>query len=257
MLQPMGLTWLSLTLTKRLVILWRILRVAPRLETIETTLPQLESLESSLPKVEAISAFLPKIKALEKVIEKLDDINDRTPPDFATLESIIPNLESLDVVLDRLNDLEKGTISKVEAIENFIPKIEALKTILLKLGELNDKTPEFAILEIVIPKMETLNKLMHRLEDLKNRPEPEVHIAHKAPAIDNERKHEWDRLILMTKFINISERAKEIETEWQKIQQDEHDAFFNFQVFRGENAKEYAYKKGVSDGIKWLIDRFS
>lgn len=59
-------------------------------------------------------------------------------------------------------------------------------------------------------------------------------------------------------FLCMTEQAKEIEQEWQRIQQDEHDFFFAFQVTRNDDAKaEYMYKKGIADGIKWAISRFS
>lgn len=57
--------------------------------------------------------------------------------------------------------------------------------------------------------------------------------------------------------LKLSGRAKEIEKEWQKIQQDEHNAVFANQVFNGRNGEEVAYRKGIVEGIKWCVDRFS
>lgn len=69
--------------------------------------------------------------------------------------------------------------------------------------------------------------------------------------------HQLRRLKALWKFANLGTKAREIEVEWQKIQQDEHDAFFCFQVFKGNTQADYAYKKGVADGIKWCVERFS
>lgn len=79
----------------------------------------------------------------------------------------------------------------------------------------------------------------------------------KKTALPKELDHEVSRLRLLAQFSTVGGKALEIEKEWQRIQQDEHDSFFEFQVTRGNNEKEYAYKKGIADGIKWCVKRFS
>lgn len=67
-----------------------------------------------------------------------------------------------------------------------------------------------------------------------------------------------ERYWLFWKFLKLASQAKVIEKEWQRIQQDEHDFFFKFQVTRnGEVKEEFLYKKGVADGVKWCVERFS
>lgn len=82
----------------------------------------------------------------------------------------------------------------------------------------------------------------------------EAEVAWKAGILDI---HQLNRLRTLWRFCKLSSRAKEIESEWQKIQQNEHDEFFKFQVFRGSSKDELAYKKGITDGIKWCVERFS
>jgi len=65
------------------------------------------------------------------------------------------------------------------------------------------------------------------------------------------------RWIVLWRFCKLLGKAKEIEIEWQRIQQDEHDAYFKFQIFRGNEQAEHAYKKGIAEGIKWCLNRFS
>lgn len=71
-------------------------------------------------------------------------------------------------------------------------------------------------------------------------------------------KHIFHRLRLLWKLIQVSDRAREIELEWQRIQQDEHDFKFAFETHMNEETQgNYLYKKGLADGIKWSISRFS
>ena len=70
--------------------------------------------------------------------------------------------------------------------------------------------------------------------------------------------HELNRLKMAEKFKTLSERASEIEEEWRRIQQDEHDALEAFQTtLKEDNKQDYYYKKGITEGIKWCINRFS
>ncbi len=66
------------------------------------------------------------------------------------------------------------------------------------------------------------------------------------------------RLKLLHKFIRMSDKARQIELEWQRIQQDEHDFKYAFQVLPSEDSQaRYLYKKGVADGVKWCLKLFS
>lgn len=78
------------------------------------------------------------------------------------------------------------------------------------------------------------------------------------PAPVSENIHEWNRLKLLAKFVSMSEKAREVELEWQRIQQDEHDFYLAFQTTPDENSKiNYIFKKGIAEGIKWCVNRFS
>ena len=87
-------------------------------------------------------------------------------------------------------------------------------------------------------------------------PEP---VAQKKADVDQaNRRHEENRVLLAAKIMKVSEKARELELEWQKIQQEEHDAFFAFQAIGGKSQESlYVYKKGIADGIKWCINHFS
>lgn len=65
------------------------------------------------------------------------------------------------------------------------------------------------------------------------------------------------RIKLLWRFVKLYPKAKEIELAWQKIQQDKHDFDFKNQVGRGTAEAELAYKRGIVDGIKWIINTFS
>lgn len=65
------------------------------------------------------------------------------------------------------------------------------------------------------------------------------------------------RPTLVSQLSQMSGKGAEIEKEWQKIQQGEYDAKFAFDVLRGNDDYNYAYKKGLADGVRWCIARFS
>ena len=145
-----------------------------------------------------------------------------------------------------------GLTDQVDALNSLLPKLEALGPILEKIGDLDSKVNELAILEAVAPRLEALNQALEKINKLDVR-EP------KAPEVKHENiepNHDIARLQMLSKFAALVGKAKQIEEEWQKIQQDEHDAFFAFQVMKGTNDKEYAYKKGIADGIKWCVNHF-
>lgn len=76
-----------------------------------------------------------------------------------------------------------------------------------------------------------------------------------------EQLQELNRLRLMAKVANASEKAKEIEEAWRKIQQDKNDAEFKLGLVSisctDEAKTDYAYKKGIAEGIQWVLNRFS
>ena len=66
------------------------------------------------------------------------------------------------------------------------------------------------------------------------------------------------RLKLLYRFFKIADKARQVELEWQKIQQDEHDFKYAFQALPSEDSQSrYLYKKGIADGIKWCLKLFS
>lgn len=66
-----------------------------------------------------------------------------------------------------------------------------------------------------------------------------------------------NRFKILWRFCSLLGKAREIELEWQRIQQDEHDAFFAWQAAKGNDDSKYAYKKGFAEGVKWCLARFS
>lgn len=150
---------------------------------------------------------------------------------------VIPQLDALDRTLPTFESL-KEALPKIEAIQAFLPKLEALDQIFVKL--------------------EDVNTSLHKLE----------HVAHEKPHANGNSVHpipletahiqEWNRLKMLSKFVQLAGRAKEIETEWQRIQQNEHDALYAFQTtLKEESEMQYLYKKGIADGIKWCVNTFS
>lgn len=92
------------------------------------------------------------------------------------------------------------------------------------------------------------------LKDQGNK-EREVEIAYKSGFID---QHQFERIKSLWTFCKLASQAKEISEEWKRIQQDEHDFNFAFQSHPTEDTQSrYLYRKGIADGIKWCINRFS
>ena len=145
-------------------------------------------------------------------------------------------------------------LSHLGTLESLLPKLVALEPILDKIGGLDNRVSELAILEATVPRLQSLDEALAKIERLGQIRQIETVVVQ---SNGNGHNHDLDRLKVLSKFAQLTGKAKEIETEWQKIQQDEHDAHFSYQVFRGRNEVEYAYKKGIVDGIKWCVDRFS
>jgi len=148
-----------------------------------------------------------------------------------------------------------GVLRQLDSLESLLPKLEALGPVLDRIGGLDERVGDLAIIEQAAPRLESLDNALERLHSLGQK-EPKALMAQEKP-MANTVNHDLERLKMLSKFAALVGKAKEIEQEWQKIQQDEHDSFFAFQVMRGSNEREYAYKKGIADGIKWVINRFS
>lgn len=137
-------------------------------------------------------------------------------------------------------------------------RIEALGAILGHLEGLEKKFATNHALQTLAERLEHLDQVIMRIENLE---EPRLsvvaangHDVHPA----RQELQEWQRLQLLSKFVQLAGKAKEIETEWQRIQQDEHDFLFAFQVSNNEDSQaKYLYKKGIADGVKWCVARFS
>lgn len=66
------------------------------------------------------------------------------------------------------------------------------------------------------------------------------------------------RIRLVYIFSQLIWKATEIETAWKEIQQNEHDFHYAFNCRpNDETQSQYLYKKGLADGVKWCISRFS
>lgn len=190
-------------IVRRISLVWRLLRVVPRLEYLEKALPTAESLKWAVPKLEALDALNPKLGLLNQILERLESL-DRCMPDPETLNTMVSRFQSLDLAVAKIEQL--GPAPKpvtIKIVEQDRPK------------GLVDK---------------------QALEE----------------------QHQWDRLKLLARFAGAAGKAREIEQEWQRIQQDENDAHFAFQTLNKGNPEQiYLYKKGIADGIKWVLNRFS
>lgn len=157
--------------------------------------------------------------------------------------------------IERLK-LAYSVLTGADALEPVISKIEALSGVLSRLEGIQGRLPESSVLESLASRLETLDSLIQKLEA----PHESVSVhqnGEQNPPI-KEDIQEWNRLKLLSKFVHLSGKAKEIELEWQRIQQDEHDFQFAFQTTPNEETQsKYIYKKGIADGIKWCIDRFN
>lgn len=123
--------------------------------------------------------------------------------------------------------------------------------------------PDAEDIHVLSAKLAGVDEVVAKIEALKP-PEAIVitqeHKNGKAVAVDRkgiEERAEWNRMKMLAQFVHLAPKAVEIEKEWQKIQQDENDAFFAFQVLKGHGESEYVYKKGIADGVRWCLTRFS
>lgn len=182
------------------------------------------------------------------------------------LSKLVQDLEFWNGALPRLEALKDQFPRTTDQIEAFIPKLTALESVLGRLDGLDSRLPHTEVLEALNRKLGALDSVVGRIETLSNpvtvniAPAPTV-VRKVIPETEKEaieRRNEWNRLKMLAKFCQLEGKAKEIEQEWQRIQQDEHDAHFAFQTLnRGDSELVYLYKKGIVDGIKWCIERFT
>lgn len=177
---------------------------------------------------------------------------------IGNLEFTISKLEKLSPLLLRLQEAECQIRElQLSAAERLIPKLECLDSILPKLSALGNQVPELEILGQIVPKFEQLDAALAKLGEL-GKPVPLAVV----PVVDQSKNgskfdHEWNRLKMLGKFVQLAGKAKEVESEWQRIQQEEFDAVFAAQLTgRKDDELLFVYKKGVTEGIKWCVNRF-
>ena len=164
-----------MTLTKRIVLLYRTFKLIPKLESLEKTVPTLEALDYAIGQLEALERFLPRL---------------------ASLENLFVKVEQLDYLVKRLEELNEPVVAHTNG------------------KALPQPTPDQTV-------------------------------------------RDYRRLKLLMKFSHLQGKAQFIEQEWQKIQQEAHDASFYNQVYLGKAEAEVAQKDGFQRGIKWCIEHFS
>jgi hypothetical protein len=127
-----------------------------------------------------------------------------------------------------------------------MPKFELPTKPIPQLNAIQEMVPKLEALEKFLPKITELNALIAQIEAIETGQQPK-----EAKVI-----HGWNRLKLLSKFALIASKGREIELEWQRIQQDSHDATFALRSGRGTEVDE-SYKRGIVDGIKWCEKLFS
>ena len=148
---------------------------------------------------------------------------------------LIPRLETLEVTVPTLEALESA-IPKLEAIDRFLPRIQALEAIFTKIETLN----------VLVERLETMNEPVLIHTNGKSHPQ----------STPDQTVHDYRRLKLLMKFSHLQGKAREIELEWQTIQQAAHDRSFYNQVYLGKAESEVAHKDGFVRGVQWCIERF-
>ena len=149
-------------------------------------------------------------------------------------------------------------VNRIDLIEGIVTKIEGLGKVLDRLESIESKLSGNQSLETLASRIEALDAAVRKVETL-SLATPE------APKQNGATVHpvkqdliEWNRLKLLTKFVALADKGKEIEQEWQRIQQDEHDFQFAFQSNPNEQTQaNYVFKKGIAIGVKWCVERFS
>lgn len=149
-------------------------------------------------------------------------------------------------------------LQRLNELDALISKIEALGTILVRLEAMEKHFESHPALESLAVRLDLLDQTVQKVESLEMPKALEVvHSNGKEVQPVQEQLHEWHRLQLLSQFVHLAGKAKEIELEWQRIQQDEHDFLFAFQVSRTEDSQaKYMFKKGIAEGVKWCVSRF-
>jgi len=135
---------------------------------------------------------------------------------------------------------------------HLIPKLAALNQSLERLSAIDTRITEMDVLHATasVAKLESLDASLKKIE--------QIAISNPVPVKVGSNGHDVKRLQVLSKFSNLSGKAREIEVEWQRIQQDQHDALCAFEsTLREENKQDYFYKKGIVMGIKWCVEHFS
>lgn len=150
--------------------------------------------------------------------------------------------------IDRLS-LAWKISGRLDILDGVISNVEALNGVLERLQGLERRMPQSGLLEALAVRLEAFNSSLVKIE------QPE---KPKETNPVKEDLREWERLKLLSQFVHLHGKAKEIETEWQRIQQDEHDFQFAFNSSPNEETQSrFLYRKGVADGIKWCLKNFS
>lgn len=143
-------------------------------------------------------------------------------------------------------------LKSADGLEGLVAHIEGLKGVLERLEGIQLRLPDKSVLETLAVRLESLDALLTKIES----PAPPVIVKEQNTVKAD--LQEWNRLKLLSQFVHLSGKAREIELEWQRIQQDEHDFLFAFQASNSEETQaKYLYKKGIADGVKWCVKQFS
>ena len=68
----------------------------------------------------------------------------------------------------------------------------------------------------------------------------------------------WEeRTIYRYKFRALVGKGQLIEKEWQEMEQNVFDTDFANQVQNGKHNETMAFRRGVIEGVKWCVKRFS
>lgn len=160
-------------------------------------------------------------------------------------------------LLDRLSNAWK-LAGRLDLLHGVLSSVESFDGVLTRLYGLERRMPPIGILEALASRLEGLDKMLTKVEASSPAITPAVAAASPQTQVSIDALREWERLKLLSQFVHLFGKGKEIETEWQRIQQDEHDFQFAFNSSpTEENQSKYLYKKGIADGVKWCLKNFS
>jgi hypothetical protein len=175
---------------------------------------------------------------------------------------LLPKLEFLDEALPELEAMQ-AIVPKLEALGKFLPKLRQLDSLIALVETMEAQLPDKDVLASITSKFIYLDEALGKIQSLGQVPtvvyqESNGHGQSMQATMIKDREiiHGWNRMKLLSKFALLASKSREIELEWQRIQQDEHDATFAFRSGRS-NEVDASYKKGIADGVKWCVNRFS